>query len=121
MLQTLDHYTIRARDLAASLAFYVEVLGLTDGERPPFSFPGAWLYLDGRPVVHLVGGDNAPEPHTGAIDHVAFRGQDYDGYTRRLAGQDIRFRQRKVPDRPLRQIFLTDPDGIVIELNFWDE
>jgi hypothetical protein len=31
------------------------------------------------------------------------------------------FEVRKVPARPLQQVFVHDPDGIMIELNFWHE
>ncbi len=48
----LDHINIRCRDLAATRDFLVAVLGLEDGFRPPFDFPGNWLYLDGRPIIH---------------------------------------------------------------------
>ena len=33
----------------------------------------------------------------------------------------IPFEVKKVPARPLQQVFLHDPDGIMIELNFWHE
>ena len=52
-LTALDHYTIRTSDLNRSVRFYSEILGLENGARPPFRTPGAWLYCDGRPVVHL--------------------------------------------------------------------
>lgn len=120
-VETLDHYTIDAADVDASASFYVDVVGLRLGERPPFTFPGAWLYCGEKPVVHLVGERNRGEVGTGTIDHVAFRASDFDAYTRRLDEREISYRQRQVPDMPLRQIFLEDPDGVTIELNFWQE
>jgi catechol 2,3-dioxygenase-like lactoylglutathione lyase family enzyme len=53
--QSLNHYTIRVRDLEETKDFYCNVVGLTVGERPPLPFPGYWLYCGGVPVVHLVG------------------------------------------------------------------
>ena len=44
MALTLNHYSIRTTDMAATERFYVDVLGLTVGPRPPFPFPGLWLY-----------------------------------------------------------------------------
>ena len=35
-------------------AFYDRVLGMKAGDRPPFPFPGAWIYLGDTPVLHLV-------------------------------------------------------------------
>jgi catechol 2,3-dioxygenase-like lactoylglutathione lyase family enzyme len=120
-VETLDHYTINTADVDASVSFYVEVLGLRLGERPPFTFPGAWLYCGESPVVHLVGGDHHEIAGTGSIDHVAFRASGIADYTARLEERGIRFRQREVPGMPLQQVFLEDPDGVTIELNFWQE
>ena len=118
-LSRLDHFTIRCNDLAQSRAFYVEVLGLKDGERPPFPFPGAWLYLDGRPVVHLVGGSHAERsPSTGSLDHVAFAGEDIATTRKRINERAIAFEERAVPGTKITQLFLKDPDGVQIELNF---
>ncbi len=56
-VRSLDHYTIRTADVDASVAFYVDVLGLRNGKRPAFTVPGAWLYCGDSPAVHLIGGD----------------------------------------------------------------
>ena len=117
----LDHYTIRTPDLKRSVTFYVDVLGLVEGERPSFDFPGAWLYCGERPVVHLVGGEHGTHPGGGAIDHVAFRASGLHDYTRRLGAEGIPFDERHVPGTTLSQVFLKDPDGVAIELNFRDE
>src|SRR5215472_3163067 len=76
-LTRLDHFTINCADLDRSRRFYSEVLGMADGDRPPFGFPGAWLYVGDRPVVHLVGGQNEEGiSTTGSVDHVAFAAND---------------------------------------------
>ena len=116
-LARLDHVTVLCSDLARSRAFYAEALGLVDGDRPPFNFPGAWLWLDGHPVVHLVGGRNPGTTETGSIDHVAFAASDLEATRARLERAGIAYRETKVPGRPLHQIFCTDPDGVKIELN----
>jgi catechol 2,3-dioxygenase-like lactoylglutathione lyase family enzyme len=116
-LSQLDHVTILCSDLGRSRAFYSAALGLVDGDRPPFDFPGAWLWLDGRAVVHLVGGRNRGTTGTGSFDHFAFAASDLEGTRRRLAESGIPFREAAVPGRPLHQIFLIDPDGVTIELN----
>ena len=56
-LDRLDHYSIRTTDLDTTRDFYVEVLGLSEGYRPTFDFPGHWLYCGERAVVHLIAGD----------------------------------------------------------------
>jgi catechol 2,3-dioxygenase-like lactoylglutathione lyase family enzyme len=118
-LTRLDHFTILCADLDRSRAFYSDALGMTDGDRPPFNFPGAWLYVGDRPVVHLVGGQNKDGIRTtGSVDHVAFAGEDLPAFRERLSSRKIKFEERGVPGRPLRQVFLHDPDGVQIEVNF---
>jgi catechol 2,3-dioxygenase-like lactoylglutathione lyase family enzyme len=120
-VKALDHYTIMTADLDGSVAFYTEILGLAEGPRPAFDAPGAWLYCDDRPVVHLITGGTGKGSGTGAIDHVAFRASGLADYIARLNERDISFRERDVPGQPLHQLFLADPDGITIEINFRDE
>jgi catechol 2,3-dioxygenase-like lactoylglutathione lyase family enzyme len=117
MLDGLDHVTVLARDLDASVAFYERVLGLIRGDRPAFGFPGAWLYLGDRPVIHLIGG-RGPAAGSGAIDHLAFRAKGLATTRARLAGLDIAVQERTVPGQGLVQLFVHDPDGVRIELNF---
>src|SRR5258707_906828 len=120
-LARLDHVTVLCSDLERSRAFYASALGLEDGDRPPFNFPGAWLYVGGRPVVHLVGGRNEGTKGTGSFDHVAFAATDLEGTRRRLQQAGVDFRETKVPGRPLHQLFVVDPDGVTIEINVTTE
>lgn len=119
-LVSLNHVTIRTADLDGARRFYEDVLGLEAGERPPFSFPGLWLYAgDGTPVVHLVGtGAPGSGTGTGALDHVAFTARDLGATRRRLAGKGVSFTERTVPLLGMIQVFVNDPHGIRIELNF---
>ena len=117
-INAIDHYTIRTGDIRATIRFYVDILGLRDGARPPFTSAGAWLYGGDAPIVHLVGADGDIPAGTGPIDHIAFSAHDYDGFTKRLRELKIPHDPRHVPDRDLRQIFLTDPNGIKVELIF---
>ena len=131
-MQSLDHFLVYASDLEATKNFYVDTLGLELGERPPFEFPGHWLYLDGRAVVHLAGDDGTdnfekyldkpqilPDGGTGALDHIAFRCGDFDGFRAKLDGLEVPYKHRVVPEFDLQQLFVNDPDGVTIELNFF--
>jgi len=69
----LDHYSIRTTKLDETRRFYVEIMSLVDGDRPPFNFPGAWLYSNGQAVVHLVGID--PNDSSGLIDYLGAKGK----------------------------------------------
>jgi len=129
-LERLDHYFVYATDLERSRDFYSEVLGLTIGPRPQFDFPGYWCYLEDRPVVHIgneefTGGFANPDGSrttsgsTGPVDHIAFRGQAIDDFIARFERLGVAFQRREVPDFHLSQLFVKDPDGVTIELNFF--
>jgi catechol 2,3-dioxygenase-like lactoylglutathione lyase family enzyme len=129
---SLNHYTIRTTDLERSRRFYEEVVGLKSGDRPPFNFPGLWLYsADGVAALHLVGivpGDGLADYlgakaggsaiGGGAIDHIAFMCSDLEGVRASLQRIGVPFRERTVPLIDMAQIFLEDPEGVTLELNF---
>lgn len=125
-LTGMNHMTINCAlgDLVPLRDFYVAALGLTEGRRPDFPFPGHWLYLNGNPVVHLAGRTALPEGARPAarggpgFDHVAFTATGLDAARERLAAAGIAFEEAPVPGFPLHQIFLTDPLGQRIELTF---
>ena len=117
----LDHFNIRTRKLADTVRFYEEILGLENGDRPNFAFPGAWMYSEGKPVVHLV--DISPtaeqqKPDSGVVHHVAFVSQGFDGMRQRLKSKGMPYDARQVPGGDLWQIFVNDPNGVMIELNY---
>lgn len=133
----LAHYSVRTRDLAASLRFYTEILGFRTGYRPPFAFPGLWLYRGDdeaeHGIVHLIGIGRASEKDlraylggkadrspcgTGALDHIAFRATDWLELRGRCELHGVAYVERVVPVLGLLQVFLTDPSGVTIELNY---
>ncbi len=114
----LNHVNIVTGDLEATRKFYSDVIGLIDGDRPSFDFPGAWLYCGDEAVIHLVGVDDQPDDGTGTIDHVAFEAKGIGNMIELLEGRGVPFHVRDVPGRDIRQVFLHDPNGVKIELNF---
>ena len=117
----LDHYNVSTRKLKETVQFYEGVLGLENGPRPPFDFPGAWLYSEGHPVLHLndiAGTDRQQRPDSGVIDHVAFGSRGFEAMKKHLAGKGIDYRVNVVPNSTRRQIFLRDPNNVEIELNY---
>src|SRR5690349_8137620 len=114
--QAIDHINIRApKALVAELKdFYEGVLGLAAGWRPPFRSTGHWLYVDGRPVVHLVD-DEAIQAPAGArgpiVDHVAFSCTGLREFEQRLHDLKIEFRRNTVPGTPIVQLIFADPAG----------
>ena len=117
----LDHFNIRTGNLAETVRFYEEVLGLESGPRPNFAFPGAWMYSEGKAVVHLVDiskTDEPQKPDSGVVHHVAFASLGFDGMKKRLESKKMEYDSRQVPGGDLWQIFVNDPNGVMIELNF---
>jgi catechol 2,3-dioxygenase-like lactoylglutathione lyase family enzyme len=136
-ISKLAHFSVRTASIEASRRFYTEILGFKEGYRPPFKFPGLWLYRGGDEadfgVVHIIGideddaqglaqylGDKAPASLHGsaAVDHLAFLATDLHAMRGRLDGAELPYRERTVPDLGLHQLFVEDPSGITIELNF---
>ena len=121
----LHHYFVRSRDLARSRHFYCDVLGFEEMLRPEFSYPGYWLGVNGQVQIHMGRSGtpdappaDAPAASTGAVDHVAFTSSDPEEFSRRLRAEGLTTRERYRQDTGLLQIFVADPDGIMIELNF---
>src|SRR5258707_10581953 len=117
----LDHFIIRTRNLADTVGLYEDVMGLEKGPRQNFAFRGAWMYSEGKAVVHLVDiskTDEPQKPDSGVVHHVAFASSGFDGMKQRLTSKGMGFDSRQVPGGDLWQIFVNDPNGVMIELNY---
>ena len=138
MALSLNHFSIRTLDLDACERFYCDALGLVVGPRPAFPFPGLWLYAGdtsvwANAVVHIIGIDRSdPEGlkaylgdrnetslfGTGAVDHVAFFTTGLAETRERLKRVGVPSRERTVPSIGVYQVFVDDPNGVAVELNF---
>lgn len=128
----LEHFLIQTDDIERTCDWYVRVLGFRIGPSPEFGFPVKWLYLGERDVIHVCeGGAGASEARkrylgqqsedlrgSGVIDHVAFRCTGFDEMLARLQKAGVEFNERQVDDQALYQVFLFDPNGVKVELNF---
>jgi len=130
-LTGLDHYFVRVKDLERSRHFYCDVLGFELMPRPAFPFPGLWLGVDGKVQVHMgldrIGDESthyfgttprSARDNAGVVDHVAFRGAEPEALWRRLEDFGLPARTRYIAEIALLQIFVADPDGLMLELNF---
>jgi catechol 2,3-dioxygenase-like lactoylglutathione lyase family enzyme len=114
----LHHYNIVTDKIDESVKFYEDIIGLKKGERPELPDPGEWLYLDETPVVHLLQLGEHRGDHTGPIDHVAFQAIDYEGFAKSLKANGQEFEENYIADFDLHQVFLFDPNGVKVEINF---
>lgn len=127
-LRRLAHVNIRCARLADTIAFYGDVLGLTATPLPGADTMDHRTWLrdpSGDPIIHIsdldvgTGGASGPQRGSGAIDHIAFECTDITGFRAHLDRLGHQYRHNAVPAAGLEQLFLKDPDGILIELNFF--
>ena len=131
-LAKMEHYLVMTSDLDATREFYCNALGFSDGFRPDLGFPGYWLYLGETPCIHIAEWASytahsqrlglqvtTPAPGTGALDHLAFAASDYEGFVERLQQHGVQAARHDTPAIGLRQLFLLDPNGLKLEINFF--
>jgi catechol 2,3-dioxygenase-like lactoylglutathione lyase family enzyme len=142
-IKRVDHYSIRTNDLEASRSFYTEVIGLKAGPRPPFNFPGYWLY-SGEPPASLQSGrattawctDGHQSRRSGVAQrlrrrsqgrarrrhrlprHIAFAAVGTSAMIERCRGNSVTIFERACRSSGCSQMFVKDPDGVTIELNY---
>ena len=121
-ISALHHTALCVTDLERSKRFYRDVLGLTEVERPAFPFGGAWYELgDGRQLHLIVHEHPLTLRGTRAVDakdgHMAFRVIDYDAALAHFRALGVECLERPDNVTPWKQLYVTDPDGHIIELN----
>lgn len=116
-IRGMNHFNVLTDDVEKTRKFYVEVIGLTEGSRPPLGFDGAWLYAGGQAILHV---SSAPLPRdrAGVIDHMAFSATDLAGTVARLKASGVEFTLRQQTGTRIWQIFCHDPMGAKVELDF---
>jgi catechol 2,3-dioxygenase-like lactoylglutathione lyase family enzyme len=127
-IKSLHHVSLPVTNLERSKAFYRDVLGLQEIERPAFAFPGAWYQVGDR-QLHLIVHDQ-PTLRTRGLDsrdvHVALRVGSYRdtvaflrarGYSSDARDDTKRLRENPEGKAGFPQAFILDPDRHVIELN----
>jgi len=130
----LNHFNLRvpASELATLRDFYVDIVGLTVGPRPPFTSVGTWLYAGDSAILHLsqmhsgetaVPGDRPALAHDvrdrrSAVDHIALSCTHPDEYTARLERHGVSYTRTEVPLTRSVQLFFRDPSGVAVELIF---
>jgi catechol 2,3-dioxygenase-like lactoylglutathione lyase family enzyme/uncharacterized protein YunC (DUF1805 family) len=124
-VKSLDHATLVVKDLERSRRFYVDVLGMREVPRPAFSFAGLWFQA-GATQIHLIlefagsgpAGNLLPaERRSSRTQHIAFLVEDAAATLPLLKemGVTVLSEPKPRPDGYL-QVFVSDPDGHVIEL-----
>jgi len=124
IIKKLDHVNVRTAQLGAMIDWYTNILGMRAGNRPNFSFPGAWMYADDQALVHLVGVDRDPGAGSEAplkLEHFALSATGRSEFEARLKSSGERFERNELPDFRITQINVWDPDGNHIHVDFASE
>lgn len=117
-IQSVNHVGRITKRVEESRAFYRDVLGFREVQRPNFNFAGAWLYNYGL-MIHLIYNEAAGDPE-GEIqtrhDHLALHTNDLEQAEQLLIAHNIPYRKNVIADRNITQIFCRDPDGHHVEI-----
>ena len=131
-VNALDHVNIITDDLAGTTHFFADMFGLDvrDGPQPLPPEQVQWLYDgEGRAIFHINSKDmpqafkreTQSGPTTGAIHHVALDCSDHKAFIGKLNEYGIEYRLNDIPSIELKQLFFTEPNGVLLELNFRGE
>lgn len=122
-LKKLEHYNIETVKPEETVDFYSKVLGLENAphRRPNVGRPGTWIFVGDQAAIHINFVEVDQAARTGAIDHIAFEGEDYRGFCRHLRELGVAFETVESPHLDLAQIYLVDPNQIRIEINIRGE
>lgn len=127
LVSQIFHVAIKTADLGATIAFYTRVLGLVLHRRPAFDFQGAWLapaVAGAEAILHVYAGDAARaadgtyQSGTAVIDHLSLNAQGYRETRDRFLELGLPYRENVVPGLPFWQLFVYDPNGVMLELTY---
>lgn len=115
-LNQLNHVALHVANVETSSRFYQEVLRLEPMPRPAFTFPGAWFRIGVDQELHLIGERTEPVISKSRGNHYALLVDDLDAWERHLEGLGVSFLPRRTRPDGAFQVYVSDPDGHVIEL-----
>lgn len=120
MYAGIQHVSIAVTDLELAKRFYGEILGFKETGRPPFPSQGAW-YDIGSTQLHLIVNEARTLRGTTVIDdkdgHFALRVYRIQDVLDRLQDASVAYVDRPNNLTEWHQVYVTDPDGNVIEFN----
>lgn len=114
----MNHFTVLTDDVERTVAFYRSTVGMEPGPRPDLGFPGAWLYIGGSALLHIIGGRPKEQLKPGVLDHMAFSATGLVPTLQRLDELGIHYAHRRQAGVGTWQVFFFDPNGARVELDF---
>ncbi len=115
----LDHYNIAAPQIVIEQcrAFYIDIIGLTEGYRPPPRKLGYWLYANNKPILHLTVSEIERQTDNNYFNHIALAASDPEAFLASCKANGIHYQTNTIEQLGVTQIFLHDPAGTHLELN----
>ena len=124
-----DHIALRCADTEKVKSFFTEIIGLTVGYRPPFPFPGFWLYAEEKAVLHLFDRNtnflkngqihqDLVSPENNIVDHIALWCDDYQKIMTKIQKNNLNFSETITPDSNIKQVFIQAPENLIVEIDF---
>jgi catechol 2,3-dioxygenase-like lactoylglutathione lyase family enzyme len=118
-IKQLDHVALHVQDLAASVTFYGQVLGLPTLPRPDFDFEGAWFRIGQTQELHLIADRQLPVHSHSRGTHFAMAVENLSEWDEHLSAAGVPRTEVRLRPDGARQIFVRDPDDHWIELVQW--
>lgn len=118
MMPKLDHINIHVTDGPRMVRFLEAVLGAEEGFRPPFEFPGHWVYVGGEPAIHLTVVKRDHDYPEGLINHIAFGVYDFEETRARIEKSGYSYRLTGIPETGIGQFFVEGPEGLLVEVQY---
>lgn len=121
LFKQFTHVSITVTDIAKAREFYSDTLGFEEISRPAFGFPGIWYSLGGDLQLHIILNDRLVRPAVererieARYPHFALWTGDADATAERIQALGLVCRDVMSGPTGLRQVFVKDPDGNMVE------
>lgn len=139
-IRRLDHVNFVSHDLPATIKFYCDIIGLVHGDNVSIDTARSiYLYIRGQDIAVLHIGDakssrqqpkfqrladlavnHTGEFSTGSFDHfcLLLDDNDYPLMIEKFEQHNLLYQTFCHEDIQLKQIWVLDPNGVRVELNF---
>ena len=120
-IQLLEHVNVQTTELEKLEEWYIRILGMEKGYRPPFDVKGSWLYAAGVPMIHLVDARDSSMEKNPRMEHFCMRACGLESFLSRLKENHIPYKTLRVPELRVLQVYISDPDDNHMHIDFQPE
>ena len=117
-IKLLEHVNLQTTEIDKLEEWYIRILGMEKGYRPPFDIKGSWLYAAGVPMIHLVDAMDTSMEKAPRIEHFCMRAGGLKEFLSRLKKNGIPYKTLRVPELRILQVYISDPDDNQMHIDF---